>query len=115
VLEIARNAVADMKGITVDAELDGEFCPASISDADSPHVEALLAANRHLGLSEDLTGFNMATDGRYFSKAGFPTIIYGPGDPKLAHVPDEWVGVDEVVAATRAYALAAAALIARKD
>ena len=32
-----------------------------------------------------------------------PTIIYGPGDPSLAHVPDEWVGVDEMVEATKAY------------
>ena len=28
-----------------------------------------------------------------------------------AHVPDEWIGVDEVLTATRAYALAALALI----
>jgi succinyl-diaminopimelate desuccinylase len=104
-----------MEGITVDAELDGEFCPASVIEPNSPHVVALLAANRFLGLSEELTGFNMATDGRYFSRAGFPAIIFGPGDPKLAHVPDEWVGVDEVMAATRAYALAAVALVARKD
>jgi succinyl-diaminopimelate desuccinylase len=78
-------------------------------------VRAMLAANEYLGLSQELTAFNMASDGRYFSRAGFPTIIYGPGDPRLAHVPDEWVGVDEVLAATRAYALSAVALIARKD
>jgi succinyl-diaminopimelate desuccinylase len=115
VLEIARGAVARIDGITVEAELDGEFCPASFSEPDSPHVEALLGANRYLGLSEDLTGFNMATDGRYFSRAGFPTIIYGPGDSRLAHVPDEWVGVDEMIVATQAYALAVVALLARKD
>jgi succinyl-diaminopimelate desuccinylase len=115
VLQIAQEAITGMDGISVEAELDREYCPASASQPDAPHVNAVLAANRYLGLSEELTGFNMATDGRYFSRAGFPTIIYGPGDPKLAHVPDEWVGVDEVVAATRAYALAAVALLARKD
>jgi len=41
-----------------------------------------------------------------------PTIIYGPGDPSLAHVPDEWVGIDELLQATRAYALAAVRLLA---
>jgi acetylornithine deacetylase/succinyl-diaminopimelate desuccinylase-like protein len=47
----------------------------------------------------------MGTDGRHFAALGIPTIIYGPGDPRLAHVPDEWVGIDELLEATRAYAL----------
>jgi acetylornithine deacetylase/succinyl-diaminopimelate desuccinylase-like protein len=71
----------------------------------------MVVANRHLGLSEELTGFNMATDGRYFSRAGHPTIIYGPGNPRLAHVANEWVGIDEVVNATKAYALTALQLL----
>jgi acetylornithine deacetylase/succinyl-diaminopimelate desuccinylase-like protein len=81
-----------------------------MSDPEGPLAQAMLAANRHLGLSTAPTGFSMATDGRHFAAAGYRTIIYGPGDPKLAHVPDEWVGVDEVLDATRAYALAALAL-----
>ena len=82
-----------------------------MSDPDAPAVQAMLAANRYLGLSTELTGFSMGTDGRFFAAAGWPTIIYGPGDPRLAHVPDEWVGIDEVLAATRAYALTALALL----
>jgi succinyl-diaminopimelate desuccinylase len=111
VLAIARDAIAGIDGMTVMAELDSEYCPASSSDPNSPHVQAMLAANRHLGLSPKLTGFNMATDGRYFSRAGFPTIIYGPGNPRLAHVANEWVGIDEVVDATKAYALTALQLL----
>jgi succinyl-diaminopimelate desuccinylase len=75
----------------------------------------MLAANDYLGFSTDLTGFSMASDGRFFAAAGYPTVIYGPGDPRLAHVPDEWVGVDEVLEATRAYALGALALLGRGD
>jgi len=82
-----------------------------MADPAGPLVGAMLGANRYLGLDTELTGFSMASDGRFFAAAGHPTIIYGPGDPRLAHVPDEWVGVDEVLAATRAYALAALALI----
>jgi acetylornithine deacetylase/succinyl-diaminopimelate desuccinylase family protein len=111
VLAIARNAVLEIDGLSVAAELDAEFCPASASDPESPHVRAMVVANRHLGLSEELTGFNMATDGRYFSRAGHPTIIYGPGNPRLAHVANEWVGIDEVVNATKAYALTALQLL----
>jgi acetylornithine deacetylase/succinyl-diaminopimelate desuccinylase-like protein len=71
----------------------------------------MLSANRYLGFSEELRGFSMASDGRFFAEAGYPTIIYGPGDPSLAHVPDEWVGVDEVLDATKAYALGTLALL----
>ncbi|GIW04259.1 MAG: succinyl-diaminopimelate desuccinylase [Thermomicrobiales bacterium] len=108
---VARDAVANLAGIHVTVEPEGEQRRATINPPDAPVVQAMVAANRFLGLSTDLTGFSMATDGRFFADAGYPTIIYGPGDPAVAHIPDEWVGVDEVLAATRAYALAAVALL----
>jgi succinyl-diaminopimelate desuccinylase len=105
VREIAERAVAELPGVTVEVSGVG-MGQASMSAPDSPVVQAMLAANRSLGLNTDLTGFSMGTDGRHFAAVGIPTIIYGPGDPALAHIPDEWVGVDEVIEATRAYALA---------
>jgi succinyl-diaminopimelate desuccinylase len=104
--EIAERAVVGLKGIRVEVSAASAGA-ASMSDPDSPVVKAMLAANTHLGLNTELTGFSMGTDGRHFAATGVPTIIYGPGDPALAHVPDEWVGVDEVMEATKAYALAA--------
>ncbi|MCC6316005.1 MAG: M20 family metallopeptidase [Thermomicrobiales bacterium] len=109
--EIVRRAVAGEAGLAAAARPAGEMRRATLSDPDSPLVQAMQAANRYLGLSDALTGFSMASDGRFFAAAGIPTIIYGPGDPRLAHVPDEWVGVDEVLDATRAYALAALGLL----
>ncbi len=94
--EIARRAVADMPGISVEIEDTGRGGAATLQAEDAPLVRSMIGANRHLGLSTEPTGFSMATDGRYFARKGIPTIIYGPGDPRLAHVPDEWVGVDEV-------------------
>lgn len=108
---IATRAVADLPGIRLETRPFREARLATMSDPASSLVRAMLAANRHLGLSSELTGFSMASDGRFFAAAGHPTIIYGPGDPRLAHVPDEWVGVEETLEATRAYALAALALI----
>ena len=108
---VAEAAIAAQAGITVTVEPAYEGLPATMSDPSDILARAMLAANRFLGLSTELTGFSMATDGRHFAAAGFPTIIYGPGDPRLAHVPDEWVGIDEVLEATRAYALAALALL----
>jgi succinyl-diaminopimelate desuccinylase len=108
--EIAQRAVRDMAGIRVEVT-GSSLGRAVMGDPDSPVVRAMLAANRRLGLNTDLTGFSMGTDGRHFAALGIPTIIYGPGDPRLAHVPDEWVGVDELVDATRAYALAGLELL----
>ena len=112
---IAEAAISGIPGLTVTVEAPHEIRAATMADPDSTLVRSMLAANAHLGLDVDLTGFSMASDGRFFAAAGMPTIIYGPGDPKLAHVPDEWVGVDEVLAATRAYALAAVAILGRTD
>jgi succinyl-diaminopimelate desuccinylase len=53
-----------------------------------------------------------ATEASIFVPAlGVPTIIYGPGDPALAHQPDEHVEIDQMLAAARVYALAAAGML----
>lgn len=104
--DIAEKAIAGFKGVSVEVRGIG-LGRASMSDPDSSIVRAMLAANQSLGLDTNLTGFSMGTDGRHFAALGIPTIIYGPGDPALAHIPDEWVGIDELLDATRAYALAA--------
>lgn len=108
---IAEAAVAETPGLRVQVEFEGEVNRARMSAAESPLVQAMVGANRQLGLNAELTGFSMATDGRFFAAAGYPTIIYGPGEPSVAHIPDEWVAIDDVIAATRAYALATLALI----
>lgn len=109
--DIAQKAVKDLPGIAVTVEGREESLPATVSGPDAPLVRSMIEANRIIGGTTEPTGFSMATDGRFFAKAGYPTIIYGPGDPKLAHVPDEWVGIDELYEATRAYAVAALLLL----
>ncbi len=106
--EVAERAVKNVPGMRVEvdfANFGGR--EAILNQPDSEIVQGMLRANEHLGFDTKLTGFSMGTDGRHFAERGVPTIIYGPGDPALAHQPDEWVGVDEVMDATRAYALAA--------
>lgn len=49
-----------------------------------------------------------ATDGSYWALAGIPCIpAFGPGQLSLAHGPNEYVEIEEVVQASRIYALAA--------
>jgi succinyl-diaminopimelate desuccinylase len=108
---IAEQAIADFPGVTIEVGPASQLRSAILADPESPLVKAMTAANRFLGLNPELSGFSMGTDGRFFAAKGYPTIIYGPGDPTIAHIADEWVGIDEVMEATRAYALAAVALI----
>jgi succinyl-diaminopimelate desuccinylase len=50
-------------------------------------------------------GFTGITDARfYINDAKIPTIILGPGSLGVAHTANEWVLVDDVVAAARIYA-----------
>ncbi len=54
-----------------------------------------------------LRGMTYGADmGLLVNEGGIPTILYGPGDIRLAHRPDEHVEVDALVRATRTLALA---------
>lgn len=114
--EIVQRAVAGQPGLRaeVQALMPGGGREAILNEPENPVVQAMREANKYLGLSTDLTGFSMGTDGRHFVQQGYTTIIYGPGDPSLAHQPNEWVGIDEVLEATRAYALGALALLSQQ-
>ncbi len=53
-------------------------------------IEKTLNIEAHFSI---LTG---ATDGRYFRLKDIPTVIYGPGDPSLAHTYDEYVSIEDI-------------------
>jgi len=40
------------------------------------------------------------------NEGGIPTILFGPGDVRKAHQPDEFVPVDELITAAHTLALA---------
>ena len=52
-------------------------------------------------------GFGGVCDVTWYDRAGIPSVIYGPGDLRLAHASNEWVDVDEVVTSCKAFALLA--------
>jgi acetylornithine deacetylase len=53
------------------------------------------------------TGLPAGSDLRLYAAAGVPTLLYGPGDLRLAHGPMERVPVEAVVTAARTFALLA--------
>src|SRR6266853_672318 len=60
------------------------------------------------GDKPEIEGAPYGSDLRLFvNMGGFPALLFGPGDVKVAHMPDEFVDVQEVILAARAYILAA--------
>ena len=63
------------------------------------------AVGAELGSTPPDTGFTGITDARfYINQAAIPTIILGPGSLSVAHTANEWVIVEDLVAAARIYA-----------
>ena len=83
----------------------GRFSSARIA-ADHPLPTGLAAAaSATLGRDITLHGEPYGADMRLLVNEGAtPTVIFGPGDKRVAHSADEWVSVDEVVACARTLA-----------
>jgi acetylornithine deacetylase len=83
-----------------------QFEPANI-DADHPIVTTLAAAHQSVtGQRPVLRGMPYGADMRLLVNVGnVPTVLYGPGDIRRAHAPDEFVSLRDLAAATRALVL----------
>jgi acetylornithine deacetylase len=90
--------------------IEGQFESGATPD-DDPFVAALAGAHETVaGRPVRLTGVPYGSDLRLFTRyASMPAVLYGPGDPALAHSTDEHVPIAEVVTAART----AAVLVAR--
>jgi len=76
-----------------------------VLDQRHPLVQAMVRAARTVGLRPTLTRWPFATEGAYTAAvAQVPTIGFGPGDPELAHCPNEYVEIEQIFAAASAYA-----------
>jgi len=86
----------------------GQFEPARVSP-DHPLVVAVCGAARSvLGRGPVVAGMPYGADmGLLVNHGSTPTLLFGPGDIRVAHRPDEYVEVGELAAASRALAVAA--------
>jgi acetylornithine deacetylase len=119
------------------AELEGAVAAAAATDpwlADHPPEVAWWGARYHpaqtpadhplvgtvTGACADITGTPPPVEGVPYGSdlallvgvGGIPTVLFGPGDVRRAHRPDESVPVDQLVAATQALALTAVRMCA---
>jgi acetylornithine deacetylase len=81
------------------------FDPVSV-EVDSPVVRNLEVAHRAvLDQQADILAGTGACDSMIFNLySNTPAIVYGPGDIRVAHSPDEYVSLDQVVTATKVLA-----------
>lgn len=76
---------------------------------DTPVVQALATACRDVRGWSKTVGVAYGTNASKFVLGEIPSIVFGPGDVRQAHTADEFVSIDEVVAAARIYEAAARA------
>ncbi len=85
----------------------GQFASAEIAP-DHPLVAALGGAMAAEGRAMAPYGAPYGADMRLLQHVGgIPTLLFGPGDVRLAHQRDEWIAIGELVAAARILALTA--------
>jgi acetylornithine deacetylase len=85
---------------------DGDV-PPSFHDPAEPICATTLDAMGALGLGREIASRTTWFDGATFSRAGTPTIAFGPGSISAAHAVDEHVPLDEVARAAQVIAVTA--------
>jgi acetylornithine deacetylase/succinyl-diaminopimelate desuccinylase family protein len=97
--------------ITREPEFDRIPHPPLELAPDHPLTRSLTeTVDRILGRKPALSGMPGFTDAALLQHAGIPSVVFGPGDLKLAHSDGEYVPVSELLQATKVFA--AFALIA---
>jgi acetylornithine deacetylase len=81
--------------------------PAAFTPPDEPICAVTLDAIAAAGLEPAIASRTTWFDGATFTRAGTPTIAFGPGAIAEAHAVDEFVPLDELVRAAQILAVAA--------
>ena len=86
----------------------GRFDPA-VTDPADPIVTAVVdAATAVTGEAPPIEGVTYGADMRLLvNVGGIPTVLFGPGDVRVAHMPDEYVPIEELRTAAEALIVAA--------
>ncbi len=104
-LAIARAAAADpwLAGHPPDVEWwGGRFDPA-VTAVEDPIVTAVAGSLAAVtGSAPPVEGVTYGADMRLLvNVARIPTVLFGPGDVRVAHMPDEYVPIDDLLAAAQ--------------
>ncbi|GAB4108604.1 MAG: acetylornithine deacetylase [Phycisphaeraceae bacterium] len=70
--------------------------PPLVSDQNESLIGCVKTSLRAMGLPAVCVGAPYATHAGYFSQAGIPTIVLGPGEAHKAHTRDEYISTDQL-------------------
>lgn len=87
--------------------------PATEIAAEHRLVQAVVAGHQAIYQeTPQFGGVPGSTDGTILARdAGVPVVVYGPGDKRIPHQPDEFIDLDELERAARVYIHAALAFL----
>ncbi|MFQ5744729.1 MAG: YgeY family selenium metabolism-linked hydrolase [Acidobacteriota bacterium] len=75
-------------------------------------VQVALRGLRQAGLDPGLASYQFCTNGAYSAgTAEVPTVGFGPSREELVHIVDEYLEIDQLIAACRGYAAISAAVL----
>jgi putative selenium metabolism hydrolase len=81
-----------------------KFLPSWVLEEDDPFVQTALRGLRAAGLDPPFGAYRFCTNAAYSAgTAGIPTIGFGPGREQDAHVIDERLALEALIAAERGY------------
>ena len=107
VLEALETKAAKVKQHSPDAELHIKVLHETephLSDKNSIIIRSFDTAARRLNLPMNYETFGGNTVAKNLFFAGITSVVHYPGDDKLAHVPNEFVNLDELVLGSVLYA-----------
>jgi len=85
----------------------GRFEPGALPEGHRLLADTCRAVEDVRSSTPASRGGPYGSDLRHYTRAGIPTLQYGPGDVRFAHATDEHVDLADVQACARVYALMA--------
>jgi acetylornithine deacetylase/succinyl-diaminopimelate desuccinylase-like protein len=107
-----QDALRDLPDWSIEVRRGAFMYPSEVSE-DGPLVAAISSATREMSKREsELIYSPAALDAGFLNRSGIETIMFGPGDLRLAHIDHDVVPLCEVRDAAKIYAATALQLLA---
>lgn len=99
--QVVDSLLQDEKKLRIEMKVRPQFWDPYLIAETEPVVQATRAAVEEIvGVKPEILGKAGCTDASHiFHMGGIPTVVFGPGNEKLAHKPDECVEIKQYVAA----------------
>lgn len=106
------------KGLKASVDILG-YLPSFYTSPQDPKAKPLVESilrNAHIsnGKKPKLTYYDVNTNAGFLTRHNVPVVGFGPGNVKDIHVPEEHIDINQIITATKVYALTAYDLLSFK-